>query len=594
MKKGQQQPHHIEITTNVGCSNLCDHCPQSSITHAYGPHLGERMMSLDTFKSCLDKLPASTIIDFSGMSEPWLNPNCTSMLLYAHEKGHPISVYTTLVGWTERDLNLVQHIAFQEFVVHLAAADGADKIKTGPVYYELLKSVIKSIPNVHFVHLSAVPDPRALAIVGSAEHKPLTTRGNLVPEKVLKPVGRYTGTITCVRSKGYTVLLPNGEVTLCCMDYGLKHKLGNLKQQDYPSLYESQEYKKILRGLEDPSEDILCRVCDWGIAQSEAKKREAQHSRWDFTYRRWRAFAVSVLRPLALRLASIKQWQVNVLNVHNLGSSRALGDTLLADMFCRSIKKKYPGARINLVSNDEDLVRKSPWVHSFNGNARGQRGLSKLLTLEFKYSFLPFRPEDMPIKEPFDRYGLAFEQRPQIHLDREEIEAATTLIPHNGLPTIAINVESFRPVKNWPLAYWEKFVQMIQKSNNVIQLGSEFEPILNGVIRLSGKLSPRQSVAVLANCEAFVGPDSFLMHAARAVNVPSVIIFGGRATPRNFGYPENRNLFVKVECGPCVKQGACEFNTRCMELISVETVYQHATELIATACTKKIKLLSAA
>ena len=42
-------------------------------------------------------------------------------------------------------------------------------------------------------------------------------------------VGRKTGRIICkTNSLNYNVLIPNGDVQLCCMDYGLDAKIGNL------------------------------------------------------------------------------------------------------------------------------------------------------------------------------------------------------------------------------------------------------------------------------------------------------------------------------------------------------------------------------
>ena len=46
------------------------------------------------------------------------------------------------------------------------------------------------------------------------------------------------------------------------MDYGMKHILGNLKEQDYESLFESNEFLLVQRGQVDASHDILCRYCD--------------------------------------------------------------------------------------------------------------------------------------------------------------------------------------------------------------------------------------------------------------------------------------------------------------------------------------------
>ena len=55
-------------------------------------------MTLDNFKKAVDKLPQEVRVTFAGFTEPWLNKDCTDMVLYAHEKGHPISIFTTGIG----------------------------------------------------------------------------------------------------------------------------------------------------------------------------------------------------------------------------------------------------------------------------------------------------------------------------------------------------------------------------------------------------------------------------------------------------------------------------------------------------------------
>ena len=45
-------------------------------------------------------------------------------------------------------------------------------------------------------------------------------------EKVKRPVG-------CLEKLYHNVVLPNGDVSLCCMDYGLEHIIGNLLDQEY-------------------------------------------------------------------------------------------------------------------------------------------------------------------------------------------------------------------------------------------------------------------------------------------------------------------------------------------------------------------------
>jgi len=90
--------------------------------------------------------------------------------------------------------------------------------------------------------------------------------GNLENVKGIWAVnGRKHGKVRCITSMGNclnnNVLLPNGDVVLCCMDYGLKHILGNLILSDYPSLFTGEEFYKLQRGLNDDSLDILCRYC---------------------------------------------------------------------------------------------------------------------------------------------------------------------------------------------------------------------------------------------------------------------------------------------------------------------------------------------
>ena len=60
------------------------------------------------------------------------------------------------------------------------------------------------------------------------------------------------------------VILPNGDVVLCCMDYSLKHKIGNLLEQDYYEMFASGSISKIMAENMQRrfSENSLCRTCD--------------------------------------------------------------------------------------------------------------------------------------------------------------------------------------------------------------------------------------------------------------------------------------------------------------------------------------------
>jgi hypothetical protein len=92
------------------------------------------------------------------------------------------------------------------------------------------------------------------------EKKPHTRAGNRKLAGRELPI-RKRGRIECGRLARQSVLLPNGDVALCCMDYGLQHVLGNLLSGDYESLFRSDEFLRVRKGLKDGAEEILCRYC---------------------------------------------------------------------------------------------------------------------------------------------------------------------------------------------------------------------------------------------------------------------------------------------------------------------------------------------
>ena len=114
----------MEITTKVGCKNACVYCPQSKLKKIYSKRSNISQLSFDTFKKCVDKIPKYVIIDFGGMSEPWLNSETPKMVLYAHEQGHRIRIFTTLVGMNLQDIDLIKSIRPMELALHFPSGGG--------------------------------------------------------------------------------------------------------------------------------------------------------------------------------------------------------------------------------------------------------------------------------------------------------------------------------------------------------------------------------------------------------------------------------------------------------------------------------------
>jgi hypothetical protein len=76
-------------------------------------------------------------------------------------------------------------------------------------------------------------------------------------------------------------LLPNGDVTLCSMDYGLTCILGNLTRMDYDSLFTSDEFKKIYNKMKSYDDDIICRHCNQAIPEQELEDRRNIIKKYD-------------------------------------------------------------------------------------------------------------------------------------------------------------------------------------------------------------------------------------------------------------------------------------------------------------------------
>ena len=98
---------------------------------------------------------------------------------------------------------------------------------------------------------------------------------------------------------------------------------------------------------------------------------------------------------------------------------------------------------------------------------------------------------------------------------------------------------------------------------------------------LRGKTSLRQLAAVLHHCRLFVGLVGMPMHMARAVDCPSVIVYGGRERPDQTGYICNENLYRDIPCSPCWLDRRCDFGRVCLDTISAGEVIEAAERMLA-------------
>ena len=250
-----------------------------------------------------------------------------------------------------------------------------------------------------------------------------------------------------------------------------------------------------------------------------------------------------------------------------------LGDTLLNAVVCRHLKLKYPRIRLNLLTPNPELVQYDPNVDYIN------QPESYVCLWVLYLDHIERKDGESHVLSPtFERLHIQVDDyRTRVYLSKQEIEEGRLLVGPNARPLLAFNTLSKEPVKNWPLELWFELIEKLSGHFELVHLGNEREPFIPSARRFAGRLSLRQSMAVLKQAQCYVGPDSFLMHAARGLDVPAVIIFGGSRTPKNTGYRQNTNLFVRMLCGPCWihenRGERCAYNLECLWKISVSEVY---------------------
>lgn len=264
----------IEITTKIGCNVNCYYCPQKLLLSKYFENAPKRKVFLefDDFNRCLSKLPGNCDVLFCGMSEPLLNPHCIEMMQAACETGRIVELFTTLVGANMETVKRICELPLNLITLHVADKFGHAKIPVSEEYYEMVEMLINAKrkdgrPLVNVCSSQEDADDRIKEICEGKRDIVTVLHdraGNLQGNNFMKKERLY-GEISCSNCRqkmNRNVLLPDGTVFLCGMDYGLKHPLGNLLEKTYDEIMNGREMKKIKRGIKgDETIDILCRNC---------------------------------------------------------------------------------------------------------------------------------------------------------------------------------------------------------------------------------------------------------------------------------------------------------------------------------------------
>jgi ADP-heptose:LPS heptosyltransferase len=169
----------------------------------------------------------------------------------------------------------------------------------------------------------------------------------------------------------------------------------------------------------------------------------------------------------------------------------------------------------------------------------------------------------------------AFKPTPgEIYFNQHEIKFAKQFKPQIIIQPFLKQRAS--PNKQWH--HWFEFVKMAHLAGyELTQLAPIGTPNFYNVNMIFTQ-DFRTACAVLANSVAYVGHEGGLHHAAAALNIPAVVLFGGFISPENTGYDMHRNIFTGGKaCGMRIE---CQHCAKAMDAITPEMVLNHLRELL--------------
>lgn len=177
--------------------------------------------------------------------------------------------------------------------------------------------------------------------------------------------------------------------------------------------------------------------------------------------------------------------------------------------------------------------------------------------------------------------------KPNIILKDFEIQGVRKFLPEKF---ISISTGARYKNKVYPF-YSEVCDILIKKGYNVILVGSKEDRDMDEnvysdkVLDLRGKLSLRESLAVISQGILTISNDSAVAHMSRAVNVPVLMIYG--PTHPYYGFAplpdEGDYIFKGIDCQPCDLHGKRECkrgDLACLRMIHPQEVIEKSLMLI--------------
>ena len=152
---------------------------------------------------------------------------------------------------------------------------------------------------------------------------------------------------------------------------------------------------------------------------------------------------------------------------------------------------------------------------------------------------------------------------------------------------------AYGPAKEWPVGHFAALVDLLADRLNAecVLTGAAGERARSqevaaasrqGALVAAGETDVAELLALLSLCDAFAGNDSGAMHAAGALGLPTVGIFGSTRADRTGPLgPRTRVLYRPLPCSPCLARTCRRGDYECLKQIRPEEVFAALTECMA-------------
>lgn len=230
------------------------------------------------------------------------------------------------------------------------------------------------------------------------------------------------------------------------------------------------------------------------------------------------------------------------------------GDILMLSGVLKIAHDQNPKKQYNLVRRTKytNLLKGHPAIHEIGFPPKDAQFVNTTYWNAENYESGKFRAFQL-LAESF---GLETPVEEKLFLsgEMEEDSVLNKLIPWKK-KNIIIAPTSDSPRKMMHPMAWHGVVERLTAEGVlVIQVGRISDLHIKGAYSLLNLTSPRQLISLIKKCNFVVSCDNFIMHAAKLVEKPAVVVWGP-TKPQVYGYEEH--IHVQAQLDHCQLKNEC-------------------------------------